>query len=146
MTPKVKITTTEHNQRLCASSGSAWEAKIGYSRAVRVRDAIHVTGTVGVEADGGYAPSLEAQTRRAFEIILAALEALGGKAADVVRTRIYLVDISKWQEVGAVHGELFGEIRPALTMVQVSGLIDAEAQVEIEVEAVVHDDVVDRLA
>lgn len=146
MTPKVKITTTEHNERLCASSGSAWEAKIGYSRAVRVHDMVFVTGTVGVEDDGGYSPSLEGQARRAFEIIFAALEALGGKAADVVRTRIFVTDISKWQEVGAVHGELFGEIRPALTMVQVSGLIDADAQIEIEVDAVVQDDVVDRLA
>ena len=137
MTPKVKITTTEHNQRLCASSGSAWEAKIGYSRAVRVRDAIHVTGTVGVEADGGYAPSLEGQARRAFEITLAALEALGGKAADVVRTRIYLVDISKWQEAGEAHGEVFGQIRPATTMVEVARLIDDAALIEIEADAVV---------
>lgn len=145
MTPKVKITVTEHEGRLRASSGSAWEAKIGYSRAVRVRDAIHVTGTVGVEDDGGYAPTLEGQARRAFEIIFAALEALGGKPADVVRTRVYVTDITQWQEVGAVHGELFGEIRPALTMVEVSRLIDAAAQVEIEVEAVVRD-AVDRPA
>ena len=145
MTHKVKITTTEHNERLCASTGSAWEAKLGYSRAVRVRDAIHVTGTVGVEGDGSFSPTLEGQTRRAYEIILAALEALGGKATDIVRSRIFVTDITKWEEIGAVHGELFSEIRPALTMVQVSGLIDADAQVEIEVDAVVHD-VVDRLA
>ncbi len=145
MTPKVKITVTEHDDRLRASSGSTWESKIGYSRAVRVRDVIHVTGTVGVEADGGYSPTLEGQSRRAFEIIFAALEALGGKASDVVRTRVYATDVTKWQEVGAVHGELFGDVRPAMTMVQVSRLIDAEAQVEIEAEAVAHD-VVDRLA
>lgn len=146
MTPKVKITTSERNGRLCASSGSAWEATIGYSRAVRMKDAIHVTGTVGVEADGSYSPTLEGQTRRAFEIILAALEALGGRASDVVRTRIFVTDVKKWREVGAVHGELFGEIRPALTMVQVSALIDDEAQVEIEVDAVIHpNDGADRL-
>jgi enamine deaminase RidA (YjgF/YER057c/UK114 family) len=146
MTSKVKITTSERNNRLCASSGSAWEATIGYSRAIRVKDAIFVTGTVGVEADGRYSPTLEGQTRRAFEIIFAALEALGGKAADVVRTRIFVTDIQKWREVGAVHGELFGEIRPALTMVQVSGLIDAEAQIEIEVDALLHEEESERLA
>jgi enamine deaminase RidA (YjgF/YER057c/UK114 family) len=144
MTPKVKITTSERNDRLCASSGSAWEATIGYSRAVRARDAIYVTGTVGVEADGTYAPTLEGQTRRAFEIILTAVEALGGKPTDVVRTRVFLTDIKKWKEVGAVHGALFSEIRPAMTMVQVAALIDADAQVEIEADAVIHD-VVDPL-
>ncbi|WP_165250085.1 RidA family protein [Paludisphaera soli] len=137
MTSRVKITTTQQNGRTHASSGSSWESVIGYSRAVRVRDQVHVTGTVGVEADGKYAPTLAAQSRRAFEIITAALEALGAKPADVVRTRIYVTDISKWKEVGEVHGEIFGEIRPALTMVQVAALIDAEALVEIEVEAVV---------
>ncbi|KAJ3059500.1 hypothetical protein HK102_009956, partial [Quaeritorhiza haematococci] len=116
MTSKVKITTTQQNGRTHASSGSSWEGVIGYSRAVRVRDQVHVTGTVGVEADGKYAPTLAAQSRRAFEIITAALEALGAKPADVVRTRIYVTDISKWKEVGEVHGEIFGEIRPALTM------------------------------
>lgn len=140
MTPKVKITTTQQHGRTLASSGSPWEATIGYSRAVRVRDQIHVTGTVGVEADGTYAESLADQTRRACEIIFAALEALGGKPADVVRTRVYVTDVSKWKEVGQIHGELFGEIRPALTMVQVAALIDADAQVEIEVEAVVQDE------
>jgi enamine deaminase RidA (YjgF/YER057c/UK114 family) len=138
MTSKVKITTTQQNGRTLASSGSSWEGVIGYSRAVRVKDQVHVTGTVGVEADGTYAPTLAAQSRRAFVIITAALEALGAKPADVVRTRIYVTDISKWKEVGEVHGEIFGEIRPALTMVQVAALIDAEALVEIEVEAVVH--------
>ena len=137
MTSKVKITTTHENGRTLASSGSPWEGKIGYSRAVRVRDQIHVTGTVGIEADGTYAPSLAGQTRRAFDIIVAALEALGGKPADVVRSRIYVTDISKWQEVGEVHGELFGDIRPALTMVQVAALIDKGALIEIEVEALV---------
>jgi enamine deaminase RidA (YjgF/YER057c/UK114 family) len=137
MTPSVKITTTHHEGRTLASSGSTWEGPIGYSRAVRVGDQIHVTGTVGVEADGQYAPTLAGQSRRAFAIIAAALEALGGKLSDVVRTRIYVTDIKQWQEVGQVHGELFGEIRPALTMVQVSALIDADALVEIEVDAVV---------
>lgn len=140
MTSKVKITTTQHEGRTLASSGSPWEGTIGYSRAVRVRDQIHITGTVGVEADGKYAPTLAGQSRRAFTIIAAALEALGGKLSDVVRTRIYVTDISQWKEVGQVHGELFGEIRPALTMVQVSALIDAEALVEIEVEAVLQDE------
>ncbi|WP_337174901.1 Rid family hydrolase [Paludisphaera sp.] len=137
MTPNVKITTTPHNGRTLASSGSTWEGAVGYSRAVRVGEQIHVTGTVGVEEDGGYAPTLAGQSRRAFAIIAAALEALGGKLSDVVRTRIYVTDITRWREVGEVHGELFGEVRPALTMVQVSALIDAGATVEIEVDAVI---------
>ena len=140
MTSKVKITTTEHNGRVHASSGSPWEGTIGYSRAVRVKDQIFVTGSVGVEADGTYAPTLGGQARRAFQIITAALEALGGKPADVVRSRIYVTDISKWKEVGEVHGELFGDIRPALTMVQVSALIDEQALVEIEVDAIVSEE------
>ncbi len=135
MTPSVKITTTQHEGRTLASGGSPWEASVGYSRAVRVRDRIHVSGTVGVEADGKYPPTLGSQTRRAFAIIAAAVEALGGKLSDVVRTRVYVTDISQWRQVAEVHGELFGEIRPAMAMVQVAALIDAEALVEIEAEA-----------
>ena len=93
MTPNVKITVTERNGRHCASTGSTWESAVGYSRAVRAGDFIFVTGTVGIEADGSYAPSLKAQTRRALDIIIAAVEALGGKAADIVRTRMFVTDI-----------------------------------------------------
>ena len=137
MTPNVKITVGERNGRQCASTGSAWEAAIGYSRAIRAGDLISVTGTVGIEADGRFATSIKGQTRRALEIIVAAIEALGGKAADVVRTRIFVTDISKWKEVGEIHGEFFDHVRPALTMVEISRLIDDAALIEIEADAMV---------
>jgi len=138
MTPSVKITVSERNGRDCASTGSAWETAIGYSRAIRAGDFISVTGTVGIEADGRYAPTMRGQTRRALEIIVAAIEALGGKTSDVVRTRIFVTDIQKWKEVGEVHGEFFDQIRPALTMVQIARLIDDAAMIEIEADAIVH--------
>lgn len=137
MAPTVKVSVTEHGGRRSASTGSAWEPIIGYSRAVRVDDAIFVTGTVGVEADGSYAATVRDQARRALTIILAAIEALGGKASDVVRTRIYVTDIDRWKEVGEAHGEVFGQIRPATTMVQVARLIDTDALIEIEADALV---------
>jgi enamine deaminase RidA (YjgF/YER057c/UK114 family) len=138
MTPKVHVTVTERGGRHYASTGSAWEPVIGYSRAVRTGELIAVTGTVGVEADGTFAPTLKTQTRRSLEIILAAIDALGGKASDVIRTRMFVTDISKWQEVGEAHGEVFGQIRPATTMVEVARLIDDAALIEIEADAVVH--------
>jgi enamine deaminase RidA (YjgF/YER057c/UK114 family) len=141
MTPHVKLTVTERNGRQCVSTGSPWEPVVGYSRAVRTGDFIFVTGTVGLEADGRYGATLKAQTRRALEIIVAAIEALGGKACDVVRTRIYVTDITHWREAGAVHAEFFESIRPATTMVQVAKLIDSDALVEIEADAVLHHDV-----
>jgi enamine deaminase RidA (YjgF/YER057c/UK114 family) len=137
MTPTVKVTVTERGGRKYASTGSAWEPVIGYSRAVRAGDVIAVTGSVGVEADGTYGPDIKAQTRRALEIVLAAIDALGGKASDVIRTRIFVTDISRWKDVGEVHGEVFGQIRPATTMVQVARLIDDAALIEIEADAVV---------
>lgn len=137
MTPTVKVSVTERHGRTYASTGSAWEPVIGYSRAVRTGAAIAVTGTVGVEADGTFSADLKAQTRRSLEIILAAVEALGGKASDVVRTRMFVTDISRWKEVGEVHGEVFGQIRPATTMVEVARLMDDAALIEIEADAVV---------
>lgn len=136
MTKGVKVTVTERGGRQYASTGSAWEPVIGYSRAVRVGDTIQVTGTVGVEQDGQFAKTMKGQAKRALEIIIAAIEALGGTVADVVRTRIYVTDISKWEEVGQAHGEVFAQIRPATTIVQVARLIDDQALVEIEAEAV----------
>ena len=133
----INITVTDRAGRKCASSGSKWEPKMGYSRAVRSGNLIAVTGTVGVGADGKYSPSLEAQTRRSLQIIRAAIEALGGKIEHVIRTRMYVTDVSKWEEVAKVHGEVFAEIRPATTIVEVPKLIDAEAQIEIEADAVV---------
>ncbi len=138
MTPQLKLTVTERHGRKCVSTGSPWEPVVGYSRAVRAGDHIYVTGTVGVEADGRFAPSLKEQTRRSLQIIIAAIEALGGKAADVVRTRIYVTDISQWREAAELHSEYFESIRPTTTMVQVARLIDDAALVEIEADAVIH--------
>jgi enamine deaminase RidA (YjgF/YER057c/UK114 family) len=137
MTPHVRLTVIERNGRPCVSTGSPWENVVGYSRAVRAGDSISVTGTVGLEPDGRYSATLKGQARRAMEIIIAAIEALGGKAADVVRTRIYVTDIEHWREVAEVHHEFFESIRPATTMVQVARLIDAEALVEIEADALI---------
>jgi enamine deaminase RidA (YjgF/YER057c/UK114 family) len=136
----------DRNGRKCVSTGSPWEPVVGYSRAVRAGDLVFVTGTVGLEPDGRYAATAKAQTRRALEIIVAAIEALGGKAADVVRTRIYVTDIERWREVGEVHSEFFESIRPATTMVEVSRLIDPQALVEIEADAVIHQELEGRIA
>ena len=132
----VRITVSECHGRRSASSGSKWEPIVGYSRAVRSGNVIAVTGTVGINADGTYAPSVTEQTRRALEIIRAALEALGGRFEHVIRTRMFVTDISRWEEVAAAHGKVFGEIRPATTMVEVTRLIDAGAQIEIEADAI----------
>jgi enamine deaminase RidA (YjgF/YER057c/UK114 family) len=133
----IKITTAERFGRMTASSGSAWEPKMGYSRAVRSGNTIAVTGTVGINADGKYSPSLGDQTRRSLAIIRAAIEALGGKMEQVIRTRMFVTDVSKWEQVAQVHGEVFGQIRPATSIVQVAKLIDADAQIEIEADAIV---------
>ncbi len=132
----VRITVSERHGRRSASSGSKWEPIVGYSRAVRSGNVIAVTGTVGINADGTYVPSVTEQTRRALEIIRAALEALGGRLEHVIRTRMFVTDISRWEEVAAAHGKVFGEIRPATTMVEVTRLIDAGAQIEIEADAI----------
>ena len=137
MTPHVKLTVTDRNGRKHASTGSPWEPVVGYSRAVRAGDFIFVTGTVGLEPDGRFGPTAKEQTRRALEIIVAAIEALGGKSSDVVRTRIFVTDIGQWKEIGEVHSEFFESVRPATTMVEVSRLIDAQALVEIEADAVI---------
>jgi enamine deaminase RidA (YjgF/YER057c/UK114 family) len=110
---------------------------MGYSRAVRAGNLIAVTGTVGINADGTYSTSLADQTRRSLEIIRAAIEALGGRIENVIRTRMFVTDVSKWEEVARVHGEVFAEIRPATSILEVAKLIDADAQIEIEADAVV---------
>jgi enamine deaminase RidA (YjgF/YER057c/UK114 family) len=137
MAQDIHITVSERNGRQCASSGSKWEPILGYSRAVRSGHVIAVTGSVGINADGTYSPSLADQTRRSLAIIRAAVEALGGRIEQIIRTRMYVTDVSKWEEVARVHGEVFGEIRPATTIVQVARLIDTEAQIEIEADALV---------
>ena len=133
----IKITVTDRAGRRAASSGSKWEPVMGYSRAVRAGNLIAVTGTVGVNADGKYSPSLADQTRRSLAIIRAAVESLGGRMEHVIRTRMFVTDVSKWEQVAEVHGEVFAEIRPATSILEVARLIDAEAQIEIEADAVV---------
>jgi enamine deaminase RidA (YjgF/YER057c/UK114 family) len=137
MPTDINITVTERAGRRCASSGSKWEPIMGYSRAVRSKDVIAVTGCVGINADGTYAKSLGEQTGRALAIIRASVEALGGRMEHVIRTRMFVTDVSKWEEVAKVHGEVFRDIRPATSIVQVAKLIDADAQVEIEADAIV---------
>lgn len=133
----INITVTDRAGRRCASSGSKWEPIMGYSRAVRSGSFIAVTGTVGINADGTYSPSLGDQTRRSLEIIQAAIEALGGQLRHIIRTRMFVTDVSQWEQVARVHGEIFSEIRPATSILEVAKLIDKEAQIEIEADAIV---------
>ncbi len=119
------------SQRINISSGSEFESSVGYSRAVRTGPHVAVAGTT---APGD---SAAAQAREALRRIEIALAQAGASLADVVRTRIYVTDISAWREVGAVHTEVFGDIRPAATMVEVSALIAPDLVVEIEVDAFV---------
>src|SRR5258706_12492171 len=114
----INITTVNRAGRLTASSGSKWEPKMGYSRAVRVGNVIAVTGTVGINADGTYSKSLKEQAQRSLAIILAAIEKLGGRREHVIRTRMYVTDVSQWEQVAAAHVETFGEIRPSTTTCQ----------------------------
>src|SRR5208282_4330436 len=104
MASDIHITIADRCGRKTASSGSKWEPKMGYSRAVRSGNWIAVTGTVGIGADGKYSASLAEQTRRSLEIIRAAIESLGGKIEHVIRTRLFVTDISKWEQVALVHG------------------------------------------
>jgi enamine deaminase RidA (YjgF/YER057c/UK114 family) len=118
------------------SSGSKWEPVIGYSRAVRAGNTVYVSGTVGVNPDGGAPDGAYAQTRRALEIIKAALEKAGAKIEDVVRTRVFLADIKDFDDAGKAHGEVFSEIRPALTMLAAGALVGGFL-VEVEAVAVI---------
>jgi enamine deaminase RidA (YjgF/YER057c/UK114 family) len=133
----IKITVEDRAGRRCASSGSKWEPIMGYSRAVRTGNLIAVTGTVGVNADGTYAKSVGEQTARSLAILRAAVEALGGKLEHVIRTRMFVTDVSQWEQVARVHGEVFKDMRPATSILVVARLIDAAALIEIEADAVI---------
>ena len=123
--------------RRSVSSGSPYEEKIGFSRAVRAGERVIVSGTAPVWPDGSCDPDPAVQARRCLEIVLAALAEAGATAADVVRTRMYLVDPADAEAVGAAHGEVFSAIRPASTMVVVAALLDPRWRIEMEAEAIV---------
>jgi enamine deaminase RidA (YjgF/YER057c/UK114 family) len=125
----------DNRQRI--SSGSPFEPSIGFSRALRVGNRVLVSGTAPVWPDGSCDPDPGVQARRCFEIILAALLEAGAEARHVVRTRMFVVDAADAEAVGSAHGEVFGDVRPAATMVVISALLDPRWKVEIEAEAII---------
>ena len=126
------------SERRHHSSGTEFEARIGYARAIRVGDTIHVSGTLGIGPDGRPPDGAYAQAVASLERITGALEALGSSLADVVRTRMYVVDMEANQlDVGRAHSEFFADVRPASTMLGVAGFVSPEFLVEIEAEAII---------
>ena len=127
------------NHRQLVSSGATWESTVGYSRAVRVGSWVSVAGTTAARPGGGAVggDDIAEQAREAIRRISAALEQVGASLEHVVRTRMFVTDISRWEEVGRAHGEFFGDIRPAASMLEVRALIAPELLVEIEADAVI---------
>ena len=124
--------------RVKFSSGTKWEPIVGYSRALRIGKIVHVSGTTATDHDGNLVGigDAGAQTLQALRNIQRALESVGAKLDDVVRTRIYVTDINKWEEVGRVHGLFFKNVKPTTTMIEIKSLINPNMLVEIEAEAI----------
>lgn len=125
-------------ERIRVSTGSPWEPVVGYCRAIRVGNIVEVSGTTAMK-DGQvvHKHDVYQQTKYILDIIETALHEVGSKLSDVIRTRIYVTDISRWEEVGKAHGEYFGDILPATSMVEVRALIDPDILVEIEAQAII---------